>query len=485
MGQVNRELLEAAAGHETELNARQREVLALVAAGRTNAEIARQLGMTFDGAKWNISEILSKLGLASREEAAEYWRWRNRSATRIEYLVRSLVALSPAKLAAGGGALTAVAVAVAVIWLFATSSNDARGRGVPPFYLEAVVTAFDASLPDAATGASAPPKAEVRKSLVRWWHRDRDHARWEVETVIPVLDAGETTVFTADGATGWFLLKPSNVYKSEPLEQLPPGTAARSAGVVILIGPAPAKDIPSLLAELQTWQDSEGRAEVVGHEDVLGRPATVIEYGHSQVYDRGDGTRVLTGLKRMWVDPATMQILRHETDNGRFVAEVTRLDEGIRVDDDLVRFDPPPGSRDAKAVTPDAARDLSSRGVGTPPPGALVPRYLPRGFALAGSGETGDWQGAWTQELWFGVPGATRKDAIPLVITQKPRADGVPVVLQQGRPVDVNGAPGWVNVAGDGVTVAFARDGIAVVVTGRGLAEAEILRGAESMERAP
>jgi hypothetical protein len=33
--------------------------------------------MSLDGAKWNVSEILSKLGLASREEAGEYWRWRH------------------------------------------------------------------------------------------------------------------------------------------------------------------------------------------------------------------------------------------------------------------------------------------------------------------------------------------------------------------------------------------------------------------------
>ncbi|MCK9517751.1 MAG: LuxR C-terminal-related transcriptional regulator [Dehalococcoidia bacterium] len=40
------------------LNERQQTVLALIAKGKTNPEIAESLGMTLDGAKWNVSEIL-------------------------------------------------------------------------------------------------------------------------------------------------------------------------------------------------------------------------------------------------------------------------------------------------------------------------------------------------------------------------------------------------------------------------------------------
>ncbi len=53
-----------------ELTAREREVLGLVRQGLTNEEIADRLGITLDGAKYHVSQILSKLGVATREEAA-------------------------------------------------------------------------------------------------------------------------------------------------------------------------------------------------------------------------------------------------------------------------------------------------------------------------------------------------------------------------------------------------------------------------------
>jgi DNA-binding CsgD family transcriptional regulator len=56
------------------LTPREREVLALFAAGKTNVEIANELGIRFDTAKWHVSEVLSKLGVERREDAAKAWR---------------------------------------------------------------------------------------------------------------------------------------------------------------------------------------------------------------------------------------------------------------------------------------------------------------------------------------------------------------------------------------------------------------------------
>ena len=53
-----------------ELTPREREVLHLVRLGLTNEEIAGRLGITNAGAKYHVSQILSKLGVATREEAA-------------------------------------------------------------------------------------------------------------------------------------------------------------------------------------------------------------------------------------------------------------------------------------------------------------------------------------------------------------------------------------------------------------------------------
>jgi DNA-binding CsgD family transcriptional regulator len=41
---------------------RQRQVLDLLAARRTNGEIATALGISLDGAKWHVSEVMTKLG---------------------------------------------------------------------------------------------------------------------------------------------------------------------------------------------------------------------------------------------------------------------------------------------------------------------------------------------------------------------------------------------------------------------------------------
>jgi DNA-binding NarL/FixJ family response regulator len=54
------------------LTDREREVLILVAQGRANKEIGRQLGISERTARTHVSNILGKLGLASRTQAALY-----------------------------------------------------------------------------------------------------------------------------------------------------------------------------------------------------------------------------------------------------------------------------------------------------------------------------------------------------------------------------------------------------------------------------
>src|SRR5256712_3041168 len=59
--------------HPDVLTPREWEVLALLRERLTNEQIASRLSITLDGAKYHVSQILSKLGVASREEAAA-WR---------------------------------------------------------------------------------------------------------------------------------------------------------------------------------------------------------------------------------------------------------------------------------------------------------------------------------------------------------------------------------------------------------------------------
>ncbi len=55
------------------LTPRQWEVLALLREGLSNDQIAQRLGISLDGVKFHVSEILGKLAVTSRNEAA---RWR-------------------------------------------------------------------------------------------------------------------------------------------------------------------------------------------------------------------------------------------------------------------------------------------------------------------------------------------------------------------------------------------------------------------------
>jgi DNA-binding CsgD family transcriptional regulator len=54
------------------LTPREWEVLALVKEGLTNPQIAQRLGISESGARFHVSEILSKLGVSSRVEAAQW-----------------------------------------------------------------------------------------------------------------------------------------------------------------------------------------------------------------------------------------------------------------------------------------------------------------------------------------------------------------------------------------------------------------------------
>ncbi len=59
----------------TTLSEREREVLGLIAAGRTNAQIAAQLVISEKTVKSHVNNILSKLHVADRTQAAIYaWR---------------------------------------------------------------------------------------------------------------------------------------------------------------------------------------------------------------------------------------------------------------------------------------------------------------------------------------------------------------------------------------------------------------------------
>ena len=97
--------------HPDFLTPRVWQVLALIREGLTNEEIARRLGISIRGARYHVGEILSKLGVSSREEAASIISTRERrfaALPLLSFLRIGPAARSMALLLGGAVAVTAV-----------------------------------------------------------------------------------------------------------------------------------------------------------------------------------------------------------------------------------------------------------------------------------------------------------------------------------------------------------------------------------------
>ncbi len=117
---------------EPDWTPRQREVLDLLVRGRTNGEIANELGISLDGAKWHVSEIITRLGVDSRDEAAEYWRHRNGLRMRFTRVLQGIFGSNVLKVVGIGAAVGAVVVASAMVIFALNDSGDGSPlAGVP------------------------------------------------------------------------------------------------------------------------------------------------------------------------------------------------------------------------------------------------------------------------------------------------------------------------------------------------------------------
>jgi hypothetical protein len=94
-----------------------------------------------------VSELISKVGVSSREEVAGYWRQERAPRRRLTRTLRGLVA-GPALKLAGGGAAVGIA-ATGVVWV-AMAANTGGGS---PLAVSVTATPTQATLP--ATPAPA------------------------------------------------------------------------------------------------------------------------------------------------------------------------------------------------------------------------------------------------------------------------------------------------------------------------------------------
>jgi uncharacterized protein YjbI with pentapeptide repeats/DNA-binding CsgD family transcriptional regulator len=101
---------------------RERQVLDLIARGCTNGQIAERLGISFATAKWHVSEIISKLGVQSREEVAAYWVRQRAPWRRVSRAIGGLGL--PLALKAGLGVAGIAGVAGAIVFAVDIAHDD-------------------------------------------------------------------------------------------------------------------------------------------------------------------------------------------------------------------------------------------------------------------------------------------------------------------------------------------------------------------------
>jgi hypothetical protein len=103
-----------------------------------------------------VSELISKVGVASREEVADYWRHERSPWQRVSRALSGLLA-GPALKLAGGGAVAGVA-ATGVVWV----AIAANGGGGSPLAVSVTVT--PTSTPVVAVVTQAPPPQQIAPS---------------------------------------------------------------------------------------------------------------------------------------------------------------------------------------------------------------------------------------------------------------------------------------------------------------------------------
>ena len=289
--------------NERQLNARQCQVLDLLVAGKTNAEIGATLGMTLDGAKWNVSEILTKLGLSSREEAADYWRWRSRPRAKMGRLAHGMLTfqwlLRPL-----GKAVVVAGLAVTVITIALSLTGDEKTITVG-YYFEA--TYFERH---EGANFTLDSIADADQGTLRAWYQDPGHFRFE-STTTRATNTPQVSFSAADGQHVFANDGPNNTLT---VSQVPPGFFQR-AGPPNFRGVGPkdwAPDVQGLVQNLNQPSGGLSRwARVAGDDTLLGLPVLVVEFGPT--WRNGEkGTSGGTG--RMWIEPVSMFVLKQSTE---------------------------------------------------------------------------------------------------------------------------------------------------------------------------
>lgn len=450
---------------EHELNHRQREILDLLVRGKTNGEIAEQLGMTLDGAKWNVSEILTKLGLSTREEAAEYWRWRNGLRLRTASLFRRMASVVPLKWAGAAAAGAAgLAVVVAALWTGLGRGEDAAGTGL---YYEA-----SASVRNSASTVGTPiERTEESTSTIRVWQIEPGRARLEVDTTSEF--GQESLLVVLDGERQWTYITSSNTYSEAPLPFFPDDVADGFHSFGLSIGPAQARTRDHLL---ESFAEATGfTPESLGSDVVLGLRCERISIGPAMRSTDGP-----SGSAEICLHEQSMTILRFSStdETQSALIEVTKLDLEANPDPDLFRFTPPSGAARAPEASGGSSTTFFTDGDSTAPPGFFAPRDLPTGFERVTVEQSRDAHGILVGHLARYEAGGASFVIAQSLAPERPNApDGA-------NSISLNDHVGWLLPAeNDRLQFTTWRDGVQITITGDGIDELTLLNIAGGLER--
>ncbi|HET7737282.1 MAG TPA: LuxR C-terminal-related transcriptional regulator [Tepidiformaceae bacterium] len=183
------------------LTPREEEVLDLIARGKSNTEIASALGVSFPTAKTHVSNILEKLGLETREEAARWWDAHGSSRepsvfARWRRVVAPLAGLGAVRAASGFAALLlAVALGVAAFLVFDSrdGADPATSDAIPsPTPDPADCTATDGLALEPAFCVAWEPPATAPAGYTIWLSYAPDLKRDQYVYSAP----GDATSFT-------------------------------------------------------------------------------------------------------------------------------------------------------------------------------------------------------------------------------------------------------------------------------------------------
>lgn len=197
--------------HDDVLTPREWQVLDLLRQDLTNEQIAARLGISHDTAKFHVSEILTKLGVQSRQEAAA-WQGRPKVAfglAPVAGVLGKLTSISPWK-AAGAGAIGVAGIALALLALGVLMSNGGDELGKIAFVRDGNIWVQELphGTPTQLTDQGAASRPFWSPSGEWLLYAERD---WEAESPPGVqlrlmrADGSDDRQLTSNGFSGYWL----------------------------------------------------------------------------------------------------------------------------------------------------------------------------------------------------------------------------------------------------------------------------------------